>query len=125
MAKVNDKVIDQVEEELLNGMEVKLIRKRLYKEKYCTQQIDSIIVAAKEQLKIRVGELKDILPDINLYRLNELFITSPDASPRDRAAIVKEMNTMLGVYNQTVDLDVNFSFVITEDDEVEPEILNG
>lgn len=125
MAKVNDKVIDQVEEELLNGTEVKLIRKRLYKENFCTKQVDSIIVAAKEQLKIRVGELKDILPDINLYRLNELFITSTNASARDRAAIVKEMNTMLGVYNQTVDLDVNFSFVITEDDEVEPEILNG
>lgn len=125
MAKVTDKTIDQVEQELLNGTEVKMIRSRLGKENYCTQQINKIIVDAKEQLKVRVGELKDILPDINLYRLNELFITSTNASARDRAAIVKEMNTMLGVYNQTVDLDVNFSFVITEDDEVEPELLNG
>lgn len=125
MAKVTDKTIDQVEQELLNGTEVKMIRRRLGKENYCTQQINKIIVDAKEQLKVRVGELKDILPDINLYRLNKLFITSTNASARDRAAIVKEMNTMLGVYNQTVDLDVNFSFIITEDDEVEPEILNG
>lgn len=125
MAKVTDKTIDQVEQELLNGTEVKMIRRRLGKENYCTQQINKIIVDAKEQLKVRVGELKDILPDLNLYRLNELFINSTTASARDRAAIVKEMNTMLGVYNQTVDLDVNFSFVITEDDEVEPEILNG
>lgn len=125
MAKVNDEIISLVEDELLKGKEIKMIRRDLYAKDYSGHQLDKIIVAAKEQLKSRVSELKDILPDLNLYRLNDLYVSNPDASARDRAAIVKEMNTMLGVYNQTIDIDVNYSFVITEDDEVEPEVLNG
>lgn len=121
MATIDEKVITKVENEMLDGKEIKMIRRRLYGEKFKSNQIDKIIIAAKEQLHIHVAELKDILPDLNLWRLNHLYVSNVNAAPRDRAAIVKEINTMLGLYNQTVDLNVKYNFVITEDDEVEPE----
>ena len=121
MATIDEKVITKVEEEMLDGKEIKMIRRRLYGEKFKSNQIDKIIIAAKEQLHLHVAELKDILPDLNLWRLNHLYVSNVNAAPRDRAAIVKEINTMLGLYNQTVDLNVKYNFVITEDDEVEPE----
>lgn len=121
MATIDEKVITKVEEEMLDGKEIKMIRRRLYSEKFKSNQIDKIIIAAKEQLHLHVAELKDILPDLNLWRLNHLYVSNINAAPRDRAAIVKEINTMLGLYNQTVDLNVKYNFVITEDDEVEPE----
>lgn len=121
MATIDEKVITKVENEMLDGKEIKMIRRRLYGEKFKSHQIDKIIIAAKEQLHIHVAELKDILPDLNLWRLNHLYVSNVNAAPRDRAAIVKEINTMLGLYNQTVDLNVKYNFVITEDDEVEPE----
>ena len=121
MATIDEKVITKVENEMLDGKEIKMIRRRLYGEKYKSNQIDKIIIAAKEQLHLHVAELKDILPDLNLWRLNHLYVSNVNAAPRDRAAIVKEINTMLGLYNQTVDLNVKYNFVITEDDEVEPE----
>lgn len=121
MATIDEKVITKVENEMLDGKEIKMIRRRLYGEKFKSNQIDKIIIAAKEQLHLHVAELKDILPDLNLWRLNHLYVSNVNAAPRDRAAIVKEINTMLGLYNQTVDLNVKYNFVITEDDEVEPE----
>ena len=121
MATIDEKVITKVENEMLDGKEIKMIRRRLYGEKYKSNQIDKIIIAAKEKLHLHVAELKDILPDLNLWRLNHLYVSNVNAAPRDRAAIVKEINTMLGLYNQTVDLNVKYNFVITEDDEVEPE----
>lgn len=120
MATIDEKVITKVENEMLDGKEIKMIRRRLYGEKFKSNQIDKIIIAAKEQLHLHVAELKDILPDLNLWRLNHLYVSNVNAAPRDRAAIVKEINTMLGLYNQTVDLNVKYNFVITEDDEVEP-----
>lgn len=121
MATIDEKVITKVENEMLDGKEIKMIRRRLYGEKFKSNQIDKIIIAAKEQLHLHVAELKDILPDLNLWRLNHLYVSNVNAAPRDRAAIVKEINTMLGLYNQTVDLNVKYNFVITEDNEVEPE----
>lgn len=121
MATIDEKVITKVENEMLDGKEIKMIRRRLYGEKFKSNQIDKIMIAAKEQLHLHVAELKDILPDLNLWRLNHLYVSNVNAAPRDRAAIVKEINTMLGLYNQTVDLNVKYNFVITEDDEVEPE----
>lgn len=122
MAKITDNIINDTQERILEGNDLADIRKRLRDELgYSGAQINTIILKSKDAIHERVTELKDILPELNLYRLNDLYVTSVNAPSRDRAAIVREMNQMLNIYKQDVDLDVRYSFVINADDEVEVE----
>lgn len=122
MAKTTDKVIKDVVEKILEGNEIADIRHDLYSNGFGSNQVDKIIITAKDEIRVRVEELKDILPELNLHRLNQLYVTSINAAPKDRAYIVREMNQMIGLYKQEVDLNVGFNFVIDENDDVAPDV---
>lgn len=122
MAKITDNIINDTQERILEGNDLADIRKRLRDELgYSGAQINTIILKSKDAIHERVTELKDILPELNLYRLNDLYVTSVNAPARDRASIVKEMNSMLGLYKEQMDIDVNYKFVVGGDDTVTPD----
>ena len=121
MAKTTDKVINNVVESILEGKEIAEVRHSLYSDGFGSNQVDKIILTAKDEIRSRVNELKDILPELNLHRLNQLYVTSINSSAKDRAYIVREMNQMIGLYKQEVDLNVGFNFVIDENDDVAPD----
>lgn len=122
MAKITDQIITDIEEKMLQGEDLKDLRRDLKNVKgYSGAQVNTIVLAAKDAIRERVSEMKDILPELNLYRLNQLYVTSVNSAPKDRAAIIREMNQLLGLYKQEVDLNVGFNFVIDENDEVTPD----
>ena len=121
MAKITDKIIDDTQEKILEGSDLLDIRRDLRAAGFSGGQVNDVVLKAKDRIRERTEELKDIMPDLNLYRLNQLYTTSVNAPARDRAYIVREMNSMIGLYKQEVDLNVGFSFVIDENDEVMPD----
>lgn len=116
-----DKLVQQTADQILEGRDLKEIRIELKHNGNSGDTVNKIVLRAKDEIRNRVEELKDVLPDLNLYRLNQLYTTSINAPARDRAYIVREINSMLGIYKQEVDLNVGFSFVIDENDEVVPD----
>lgn len=121
MAKTTDKILNDVADRILEGNDLHDIRHDLRSDGFGTNQIDKIVIDAKDIIRGRVEDIKDVLPDLNLYRLNQLYVTSVNAAPKDRAYIIREMNTLLGLYKQEVDLNVGFNFVIDENDDVTPD----
>ena len=121
MAKITDKTVNETQERILQGNDLVDIRRDLRAAGYSGTQVNDVVLKAKEAIRERTEELKDILPELNLYRLNQLYITSINANVKDRAYIVREINQMLGLYKQEVDLNVGFNFVIDENDDLIPD----
>lgn len=118
MAKVTPQLIQDTVERILQGEDVRDIKTEMKKKGYSGTQCIKLIEDCKEYVSEAANDLRDILPDLNLYRLNQLYTTSVNSAPKDRAYIVKEMNSMLGLNRQEIDLNMNYVFEIGADDEV-------
>ena len=119
MGKVTKEILQETLDKIVEGKDLKKIKGELRTNfGFSGTQINNVILKAKGLLHEACTELKDILPDLNLYRLNQLYVSSVNLNPKDRAAIVKEMNTMIGLYKQEINVNMDYTFVIGSDDEV-------
>lgn len=125
MAKITNKKVQDTVEQILEGKDLRDIKKELRNEGYSGTAVLTIIGEAKTYISEAANDLRDILPDLNLYRLNVLYTTSTTAPARDRSAIVKEMNNMLGLNRQEIDLNMNYVFEIGNDDDVKRIDIDG
>lgn len=115
MAKVTKEKIDETVDRILKTDHLLDIKRDLKKEGYSGAQASRIVKEARDFIKAYTTEGDGLQRDLNIYRLNDIVLNSPNAD--EVISAIDKLNKMYGLYTTKVELNKDVRFVLGNEDD--------
>lgn len=115
MAKVTKEKIDETVDRILKTDHLLDIKRSLKKEGYSGAQASRIVKEARDFIKAYTTEGDGLQRDLNIYRLNDIVLNSPNAD--EVISAIDKLNKMYGLYTTKVELNKDVRFVLGNEDD--------
>lgn len=115
MAKVTKEKIDETVDRILKTDHLLDIKRDLKREGYSGAQASRIVKEARDFIKAYTTEGDGLQRDLNIYRLNDIVLNSPNAD--EVISAIDKLNKMYGLYTTKVELNKDVRFVLGNEDD--------
>ena len=115
MAKVTKEKIDEAVDRILKTDHLLDIKRDLKREGYSGAQASRIVKEARDFIKAYTTEGDGLQRDLNIYRLNDIVLNSPNAD--EVISAIDKLNKMYGLYTTKVELNKDVRFVLGNEDD--------